>query len=240
MARLPRLSLPGIPQHIIQRGNNRQACFFTEEDYPVYLDKLKEYSRKYGVAVHAYVLMTNHVHLLLTPEEADGVSRLIQSLGRYYVRYVNQRHGRSGTLWEGRFKSCLVDSENYFLTVSRYIELNPVRAGMVAEPGEYPWSSYRRNALGKPIELITPHACYLSLGKTEARRRNAYRALFAEAIAEHELKEIRDAVNKSWVLGGEGFRKRIERRTGRRASPLLRGGDRKSARYRELRKNQRL
>ena len=165
--------------NIIQRGNNCQACFFTEEDYPVYLDKLKEYSRKYGVAVHAYILMTNHVHLLLTPEELEGVSRLIQSLG-YYVRYVNQCHGRGGTLWEGCVKSCLVDSENYFLTVSRYIELNPVRAGMVWEPGDYPWSSYRRNALGKPIELITPHACYLSLGTTERQRQNAYQALFDE------------------------------------------------------------
>ena len=120
MARLPRLSLPGIPQHVIQRGNNRQACFFVKEDYLVYLDKLKEYSRKCEVAIHAFVLMTNHVHLLLTPEDTDGVSRLIQSLGRCYVRYVNLRHERSGTLWEGRFKSCLVDSENYFLTVSRY------------------------------------------------------------------------------------------------------------------------
>jgi len=126
MARLPRLNLPGIPQHIIQRGNNKQVCFFTGQDYIVYLSKLNEYSQKYDVAVHSYILMTNHVHLLLTPEESDGVSRLIQSLGRYYVRYVNQTHGRTGTLWEGRYKSTLVDSENYFLTVSRYIELNPV------------------------------------------------------------------------------------------------------------------
>ncbi len=124
MARLPRLNLPGIPQHVVQRGNNRQVCFFAEQDYTVYLSKLKEYSQKYKVAVHSYILMTNHVHLLLTPEEGDGVSRLIQSLGRYYVRYVNQTYGRSGTLWEGRYKSTLVDSDNYFLTVSRYIELN--------------------------------------------------------------------------------------------------------------------
>ncbi len=237
MARRPRLSLPGIAHHVIQRGNNRQACFFTEDDYPVYLDKLKEYSRKYEVEIHAYVLMSNHVHLLLTPKEADGMSRLVQSLGRYYVRYVNQRYGRSGTLWEGRFKSCVIDSENYFLAVSRYIELNPVRAGMVASPGDYPWSSYQRNALGKPIELITPHACYLALGKTALQRRVAYRALFDEAMAEQRVKEIRDAVNKGWVLGGDGFKKSIERRTGRRVSPLQRGGDRRSARYRELRKN---
>ena len=136
MARLPRLNLPGIPQHVIQRGNNRHVCFYTEQDYTVYLSKLKEYSEKYQVAVHSYVLMTNHVHLLMTPEEGDGVSKLIQSLGRYYVRYVNKTHGRTGTLWEGRYKSTLVDSENYFLTVSRYIELNPVRADMVGHPGE--------------------------------------------------------------------------------------------------------
>ena len=149
MARLPRLNLPGIPQHVIQRGNNRHVCFYTEQDYTVYLSKLKEYSEKYQVAVHSYVLMTNHVHLLMTPEEGNGVSKLIQSLGRYYVRYVNKTHGRTGTLWEGRYKSTLVDSENYFLTVSRYIELNPVRADMVGHPGEYPWSSYQKNAMGK-------------------------------------------------------------------------------------------
>ncbi len=206
MARLPRLNLPGIPQHITQRGNNRQDCFFTEQDYPVYLDQLKEYSRKYQVAVHSYVLMTNHVHLLLTPEEPDGVSRLIQSLGRYYVRYVNQSYGRSGTLWEGRFKSSLVDSENYFLIVSRYIELNPVRTQMVAEPADYPWSSYHKNALGRPIELITPHTCYLSLGKTDRKRQSAYRALFDTPISENKLEEIRDALNKAWVLGEDRFK----------------------------------
>ncbi len=178
MARLPRLNLPGIPQHVVQRGNNRQVCFFAEQDYTVYLSKLKEYSQKYKVAVHSYILMTNHVHLLLTPEEGDSVSRLIQSLGRYYVRYVNQTYGRSGTLWEGRYKSTLVDSDNYFLTVSRYIELNPVRANMVEHPVEYPWSSYQRNALGKPIELLAPHDCYQSLGKDDKKRQEIYKSLF--------------------------------------------------------------
>jgi len=183
MARLPRLNLPGIPQHVIQRGNNRHVCFYTEQDYTVYLSKLKEYSEKYQVAVHSYVLMTNHVHLLMTPEEGNGVSKLIQSLGRYYVRYVNKTHGRTGTLWEGRYKSTLVDSENYFLTVSRYIELNPVRADMVGHPGEYPWSSYQKNAMGKLIKLITPHFCYQSLGKNDEERQTAYKALFQQMIA---------------------------------------------------------
>ena len=189
MARLPRLSLPGIPQHVIQRGNNRQVCFFTEQDYVVYLDKLKDYSQKCNVQVHSYILMTNHVHLLLTPEESDGVSRLLQSLGRYYVRYVNHTHGRSGTLWEGRYKSTLVDSEKYFLTVSRYIELNPVRAQMVGHPAEYPWSSYQKNAIGKVVELITPHPCYRSLGKTDEERQIAYEALFESQIPDYTLKK---------------------------------------------------
>jgi putative transposase len=142
MARPPRLNLPNIPQHVTQHGNNRQACFFEEQDYAVYLDNLKKYSQKYRVSIHSFVLMTNHVHLLLMPETAGGVSQLFQALGRYYVRYINQTYNRTGTLWEGRYKSSLVDSKTYFLTVSRYIELNPVRAKMVSHPAKYPWSSY--------------------------------------------------------------------------------------------------
>ncbi len=231
MPRLPRLNLPGIPQHIVQRGNNRQACFFEEQDYTIYLDKLKEYSQKYNVQVHSYVLMTNHVHLLLTPQEGDGVSKLLQSLGRYYVRSINQTYGRTGSLWEGRFKSALIDSENYFLTVSRYIELNPVRAAMVKHPAEYPWSSYQMNALGKEIKLLSPHSCYLSLGKTNVSRQAAYSALFEQLIPEFTLEEIRHAINKAWVLGDDRFKQQVEAQTGRRASPLLRGGDRKSKDY---------
>ena len=232
MARLPRLNLPGIPQHVIQRGNNRQVSFFRNEDFAVYLDKLKRYSKEYKVSVHSYVLMTNHVHLLMTPETERGVSQLMQSLGRYYVRYINQTHQRTGTLWEGRYKSTLVDSDNYFLTVSRYIELNPVRAGMVEHPAEYPWSSYQYNALGKPIELITPHCLYQGLAKTEKTRQKRYTALFDKMIPEHRLEEIRHSINRAWVLGDGGFKRQIEKQTGRRASPLARGGDRKSEEYR--------
>jgi putative transposase len=231
MARLARLNLPGIPQHIVQRGNNRQVCFFTEQDYTVYLSKLKEYSQKYNVAVHSYILMTNHIHLLLTPKEGNGISRLIQSLGRYYVRYVNQTHGRSGTLWEGRYKSTLIDSDNYFLVVSRYIELNPVRARMVKHPFEYPWSSYQNNAEGKRIELLTPHICYQSLGKTDKKRQEKYKSLFEDKIPDYTIKEIRDATNKAWVLGDSKFKQQIEVQTGRRASPQVRGGDRRSEKY---------
>ena len=237
MARLPRLTIPGVPQHIIQRGNNRQACFFTVQDYSVYLDKLKIYSRKYNVQVHSYVLMTNHVHLLMTAEEVNGISRLIQSLGRDYVRYINQIYSRTGTLWEGRYKSTLVDSENYFLCVSRYIELNPVRAGMVDAAVDYPWSSYQQNVMGKIISLITPHSCYLSLGNTSKERQAAYQGLFEQSISDEKLKEIRDSVNKSWVLGDPRFKAQIETQLARRVTPLGRGGDRKSEKYKSNKEN---
>ena len=231
MARFPRLNLAYIPQHTVQRGSNRQVSFFEEQDYTVYLDKLKDYAKKYKVAVHAYVLMTNHVHLLMTPETEKGVSQLMQSLGRYYVRYINQTYNRSGTLWEGRYKSTLVDSEHYFLLVSRYIELNPVRAAMVEHPVEYPWSSYQGNAIGKVIELLTSHDCYAALAQTNIERQASYRELFKHHIPELTLKEIRDATNKAWVLGDNRFKEQIEQRTGRRVSPQLRGGDRKSVAY---------
>lgn len=238
MARLPRLNLPNVPQHVVQRGNNRQVCFFNDTDYAVYLDKLKEYSQKYKVSVHSYVLMTNHVHLLMTPSTAKGVSLLMQSLGRYYVRYVNDTYNRTGTLWEGRYKSTLVDSDNYFLIVSRYIELNPVRANMINYPSDYPWSSFRKNALGLPIKLITPHYCYLSLGNDDRARQEAYKKLFRSHIPEYTIKEIRDSVNKAWVLGDNQFKQQIEKQTGRRASPLPSGGDRKSAQFKEKHLNQ--
>ena len=235
MSRLPRLNLPNIPQHIIQRGNNRQVCFFYEDDYKVYLDKLKEYSLKYQVEIHSYVLMTNHIHLLLTPKDGNGVSRLIQTLSSYYVRYINKTYQRTGSLWEGRYKSSLVDSEHYFLLVSRYIELNPVRAGMVKHPAEYPWSSYQKNALGKPIKLVTPHACYKALGNTVKERQQRYESLFVNHIPNYTLNEIRDAVNKAWVLGDERFIQQIEQQTNRRARPAKHGGDRKSSDFKKKR-----
>lgn len=148
MPRLPRIDLPGIPRHVIQRGNDRQPCFFQEVDYVRYLGDLKELSIRSGCVIHAYVLMTNHVHLLLTPSQVGQVSTLMQALVRRYVRYVNDRYGRTGTLWERRYKSCLVDSETYLLSCYRHIELNPVRAAMVTAPGDYRWSSFRSNAEG--------------------------------------------------------------------------------------------
>ncbi len=180
------------------------------------------------MAVHGFVLMTNHVHLLVTPTSADGASQLLQSLGRYYVRYINSTCQRTGTLWEGRFKASLVDSERYFLTVSRYIELNPVRACMVESPAAYPWSSYRMNALGKDIHLLTPHPVYLALGPSAAERQIAYQSLFTSHIPNYTLNEIRTATNKAWVLGDERFKLQIEGQLGRAIAPFKQGGDRRS------------
>jgi len=231
MARLPRLNLPNIPLHVIQRGNNRHACFFSDTDYTVYLDKLKEYSRKYKVQVHSYILMTNHVHLLITPKKINATSQLMQALGRYYVRYINKTYTRTGTLWEGRYRASVIDTEKYFLTVSRYIELNPVRAKMVQHLAEYPWSSYHKNALGKKIDLITPNNLYLSLGKTNQERQQRYQSLFEQIISNFTLNEIRNSVSKGWVLGDILFKKQIEQQIERSIPPLPRGGDKKSKKY---------
>ena len=228
MARLVRVSPVGVPQHIVQRGNNHQLCFGVEEDMKAYLNWLKEYSKKYNVDVHAWVLMTNHVHLLCTPQEEGAISRMMQSIGRMYVRYYNYTYQRSGTLWEGRFKSSLVQSERYLLELYRYIELNPVRAGMVDDPGEYSWSSYACNALGIKTELQTPHSEYLSLGKTKEERLENYRALFKAHVNAELLKEIRQSVNKGLALGSERFAAKIEALTDRRVTPRKAGRPKKS------------
>ena len=184
MARLVRVSPVGVPQHIIQRGNNHQVCFASEADMKAYLARLKEFSKKYFVDIHAWVLMTNHIHLLCTPQEEKSISRMMQSIGRMYVRYFNYTYNRSGTLWEGRFKSCLIESEQYLLELYRYIELNPVRAGMVEDPDDYSWSSYSCNALGIKTNLQYPHSLYLALGRTQKERLEKYRALFKAHIEE--------------------------------------------------------
>ncbi|MCA0899160.1 transposase [Microbulbifer agarilyticus] len=198
MARLPRLGPASIPQHVIQRGNNRQVCFCSEQDMIAYAGWLKQYAREFDVQVHAWVFMTNHVHLLATPASDNGVSRMMQALGRIYVRYFNREYRRSGTLWEGRYKSCLVESEEYLLQCYRYIELNPVRAGMVVDPGEYYWSSYRCNGLGKASALLTPHPQYMALGRCPKERRESYRALFRYQLDGPLLEEIRGSVSKVW------------------------------------------
>jgi putative transposase len=179
MPRKPRMYLPNIPCHVIQRGNNRSACFFTEADYRFYLNCVKDAAGKFQVAVHAYVLMTNHVHLLMTPVDRSGISKVMQSIVRRYVQYVNKTYKRSGTLWEDRHKASLVQAEDYLLVCHRYIEMNPVRAGMVNHPGDYPWSSYRHNAYCEPDGLVHYNPVYLQLGKDNEQRCYQYRDLFA-------------------------------------------------------------
>lgn len=223
MARLPRLCPKGIPQHIIQRGTNRQVCFANEADYAAYASWLAEYSTEYDVAIHAWVFMTNHVHLLATPNCDNAISKMMQSLGRCYVRYFNHCYKRTGTLWEGRFKSCVIHADHYLLNCQRYIELNPVRAAMVNAPGHYKWSSYGSNALGVKAVLWTPHDVYLELGANEVSRTEAYRNLFSNNLDEHLLKEIRDTCNQGLALGSDKFKQEVERLAGRRVSHLKRG-----------------
>ena len=217
MPRRPRLTLAGVAVHLIQRGNNRGACFFAEEDYSLYLHHLAELASKFGCAVHAYVLMTNHVHLLLTPQRADGASRLMKHLGQRYVQHVNRMYRRSGTLWEGRFRSCLTQSEAYVLACYRYIELNPVRAGMTWHPSVYRWSSFAVNARGERSNLIIPHEQYLSLGRSAEERREAYRQLFRAELDPDVVMAIREATNGNVALGSNGFQVEVETALGRRA-----------------------
>lgn len=223
MPRLPRITPAKIPVHIIQRGNNRQVCFGSEEDNAVYADWLKEYSKKYDVDIHAWVFMTNHIHLLCTPHHENAVSKMMQSLGRSYVQYFNREYRRSGTLWEGRFRSCLVQENEYLLELYRYIELNPVRAGVVNSPAEYSWSSYQINGVGKKSELCTPHANYLSLGSTTDERLQNYRELFTDDVEEDMLQEIRENIQKGMVLGNDRFKEEIEILTDRRCVAQKRG-----------------
>ncbi len=233
MARLPRFTIPGQPQQVIQRGNNREPIFADVEDYQYYLERLREAARKCQVDIHPYVLMTNHVHLLITPWKEKGTGAMMQSLGRYYVQYFNHRYARTGTLWEGCYKATLLDSEAYLLTSYRYIELNPVRAEMVRHPAEYPWSSYRCNALGDKNPLITPHPLYTALDRDEGIRQVVYRTLFDTHIDSRTLENIRAATNKAWVLGDDRFREKIGRLLDRPMAPRPRGGDHCSEQFRE-------
>lgn len=223
MARRSRLRIAGVPQHVIQRGNNRQATFFADEDYGFYLACLRQAARKHDCAIHAYVLMTNHVHLLVTPTQPEAISLVMRDLGRSYVQYVNFTYRRSGTLWEGRFKSILVDAQRYFLTCCRYIELNPVRAGIVARVEEYRWSSHCFYALGRQDLLLSAHEEYEALGSNEAERQQAYRHLFSSHLDQKAFGEIRNAVNLGWPLGSERFKDQIEAALQRAARPPKRG-----------------
>ena len=225
MARQTRFVLPGHPQHVIQRGNNRSEIFIAKEDYQFYLEKLQDGCKKYSCDIHAYVLMTNHVHLLLTPHTENAIGKLMQYIGRYYVQYFNYQYRRTGTLWEGRYKATLIDSEKYLLTCYRYIELNPVRAGMVDRPGDYPWSSFGCNALGKADDVVVPHDLYLHLGNDQLARREAYAELFERELCEKTLSEIRQATNRSWLLGSDQFCESIKPLINRQMQPKARGGN---------------
>ena len=219
MPRHARAVLPEVAVHIIQRGNNRSACFHREADYLVYLDHLRELSRRHGCEIHAYCLMTNHVHLLATPRTANACALLMKNLGQRYVQYVNRSRERTGTLWEGRFRSCIAQSERYVMACYRYIELNPVRAGMVAHAGDYRWSSHLANAGGVRADWLMPHPQYLSLGLDDDSRHAAYRALLESGLGAAQLHEIRAATNSGGALGDAAFRSLAARALGRRLTP---------------------
>jgi putative transposase len=219
MARAGRYFLPGQPLHVIQRGNNRQATFFAVDDYPHYHRWLAEAAAEHGCTVRAYVLMTNHVHLLVTPAGAESLPRTMQSLGRRYVRRVNAAYGRTGTLWEGRYRAAPIDSEAYFLACCRYIELNPVRAAMAVHPSDYPWSSYRAHALGAADPLAGGHSLYERLGDTPGERQRAYVALFDAPLEANFVDRLRAATNGGWAFGDERFEQQIAKILGRRVTP---------------------
>ncbi|OGT30107.1 MAG: transposase [Gammaproteobacteria bacterium RBG_16_51_14] len=212
MPRKPRFYLPGVAVQAVQRGHSRHPVFYAEADYRAYLNWLQEAADRYDCTVHAYVLMTTHVHVLCTPQDSAGISRMLQYVGRHYVPYINSHYGTRGSLWEGRYKASLVQEDRYLLTCMRYIELDPVRAGMVAHPRHYRWSSYRANAEGRADPLVSPHGRYLALGRTVARRREAYRALLRAPQDEAEIASIRAAWQTGTPLGSNAFREKVGRK----------------------------
>ena len=214
MARRPRLFLPDIPFHVIQRGNNRSRCFLRDWDYRLYRQWLGEYAAHFRCAIHAYVLMPNHVHLLITPGDSQGPSQFMQSLGRRYVSYLNRTHARTGTLWEGRFRASPVETEEYLFQLYRYIELNPVRAGIVQHPSQYAWSSFMHNSAGLHDEVVSAHPLYGALAANERDRQAAYRGLFGDGISEATLELIRRAAVAGLPVGNPDFQHRIEKAFG--------------------------
>lgn len=223
MARLPRLIVPHQPHHVIQRGAAQQAVFGDEDDYLMFLKCLKEASKRFKVAIHAYVLMPNHIHLLATPADQTGMARMMQWIGRFYVPYFNHRYARTGTLWQGRYKAAVVDSERYFLLCSRYIELNPVRAGLASQPQDYRWSSYRHHAGTLPNPLIAEHGLFWALGNTPFAREAAYRELIQQVISPREVDALTDATLKGWAIGSETFKQTLEKQSHQRVRPRRRG-----------------
>jgi putative transposase len=223
MARQPRLALPGYPHHVIQRGNNRQPIVLDETDRKMLYSLWLEESQRHKVAVNAYVLLDNHFHMLLTPPSEEAMSLMMQSVGRSYVRYFNKRHNRSGTLWEGRYKSSLVDSEAYLLTCMAYIDLNPVRAGLVELPEHFNWSSYR-HLMGQKIDkLVTPHALYWGLGNTPFSREAAYAQFVASGLSASVQKDLTESALKGRVVGRPEFLQSLQKTTQRQILPQKAG-----------------
>jgi putative transposase len=223
MARLPRLTLAGYPHHIIQRGNNRQAIFASTADYEMLLGLLEESAKKFDVAIHSYVLMSNHFHLLATPKGVEGIPQMMQAVGRSYVRYFNNRQARTGTLWEGRYKSTLIQAERYLLACMVYIDLNPVRAGIAADPAEYPWSSHLHYVGRRVDKLVTPHPFYWELGNTPFARELAYQELVRNGIGSQQQQALTNATFRGWALGEPDYVADLQRRTERRVSKAKAG-----------------
>ena len=223
MPRPPRFDRAGYTRHAIQRGGDRRDIFLDDQDFAVFERYLAETVAAQDCALHAYVLMNNHFHLLLTPTQDGGLARLLQGLGRRYVPYFNRRYERSGGLFESRYRATLIDTDGYFLACSRYVEMNPVRAGLCQLPGQYTWSSYRANAEGAPGRPLTPHPLYQALGVDAASRGHAYRALFEEMLVPGEVDLIRERTNKGWALGDGNFARRVEADTGLAVAPRKRG-----------------
>jgi REP-associated tyrosine transposase len=216
MPRKPRLFIPDQAVHVVKRGHNRDPIVARKVDYQYFTDCLLSACREYGVALHAWVLMTNHFHLLLSPGSEDSLPRMMQWLGGHYARYFNKCYRRSGSLWEGRYKTSLIDSDNYLLKTYRYIELNPVRAGMVEHPRQYPWSSYRANAEGDfdfgvrlksdtCRDLLTPHSIYLALAADDGRRYAVYQSLFLDELDRQTLMQISRGIEKGKEVGNPEF-----------------------------------
>lgn len=223
MARLPRLVIPNQPHHIIQRGNDRQLIFRDAADYLFFLDRLREGSRQFKVAIHAYVLMSNHLHLLATPSDEQGLSKMMQWIGRHYVPYFNHKYERTGTLWQGRYRATVIDAERYLMMCSRYIELNPVRAGIAPMPGDYPWSSYQHHIGIKSDPIVADHPLYWALGNTPFDREATYRNLVEQGVSEQDVRLLSEATLKGWPLGSDQFKLALERQTQRRVRPSKRG-----------------
>ncbi len=223
MARLPRLTLPDYPHHVIQRGNNRQAIFLSRDDREFFLTLLAEHAIAQQVAIHAYVLMDNHFHLLATPRTAEGLPRMMQAVGRRYVRYFNDRNQRSGTLWEGRYKSTIIQSESYLLACLAYIDLNPVRAGIAASAGEFGWSSYSHYVGLRTDKIVTPPALYWEMGNTPFAREAAYAEMVTAGISASKEEALTQSTLQGWALGDAGFTASLQKLTTRRVNKTRAG-----------------